>query len=229
MANILIVEDSEDLAFGLSRSLEEAGHAVEVAPDGATGARLAAERRPDLVLLDLMLPGMDGFRALEAIRRAGLTMPVIVLTARSAETDKVHGLRLGADDYVTKPFGLSELMARVTAQLRRAALPPVAAAEDEVLRFGDVEIQPAARTVTRRGERVALTPREYDLLVAFARRPGVVHSRVSLLRDVWGHAADVQTRTVDIHVAELRRKLEEDSSAPRHLVTVWKAGYRLEP
>jgi DNA-binding response OmpR family regulator len=228
MAHILVVEDNEDLAFGLSRSLEGEGHTVDVAPDGLTGARLATERRPALVLLDLMLPGMDGFRTLETIRGAGLTMPVIVLTARGAEVDKVHGLRLGADDYVTKPFGLSELMARVAAQLRRAGAGG-ANAPAGTLRFADVEIQPAARTVTKGGARVALTPREYELLLAFVRRPGVVHTRVALLRDVWGHAADVMTRTVDIHVAELRRKLEDDSAAPRHFVTVWKAGYRFEP
>jgi DNA-binding response OmpR family regulator len=229
MAHILVVEDNEDLAFGLSRSLEGEGHTVDVAPDGPAGARLAAERRPALVLLDLMLPGMDGFRTLEAIRRAGLTMPVIVLTARGAEVDKVHGLRLGADDYVTKPFGLSELLARVAAQLRRAGAPAAPPPAAEPLRFADVEIHPAARVVTKGGARVALTPREYDLLVAFVRRPGVVHTRVALLRDVWGHAADVVTRTVDIHVAELRRKLEDDAAAPRHFVTVWKSGYRFEP
>ncbi len=232
MAHILIVEDNEDLAFGLSRSLEDAGHTVEVAADGATGARLAARRRPGLVLLDLMLPGMDGFRTLEAIRGAGLTMPIIVLTARSAETDKVHGLRLGADDYVTKPFGLSELMARVAAQLRRAAtVAPLdaVAAGDTVLRFGDVEVHPAARIVTKGGARVALKPREYELLLAFLQRPGVVHTRVALLRAVWEHSADVQTRTVDLHVAELRRKLEDEPASPRHFVTVWKAGYRFDP
>ena len=232
MAHILIVEDNEDLAFGLSRSLEDAGHTVEVAADGPTGARLAAERRPGLVLLDLMLPGMDGFRTLEAIRAAGLTMPIIVLTARSAETDKVHGLRLGADDYVTKPFGLSELMARVAAQLRRAAtVAPLSAvaADDTVLRFADVEVHPAARIVTKAGTRVALAPREYELLVAFLQRPGVVHTRVALLRAVWEHSADVQTRTVDLHVAELRRKLEDEPGSPRHFVTVWKAGYRFDP
>jgi two-component system response regulator MtrA len=204
---------------------------VDVAADGPAGARLAAERGPALVLLDLMLPGMDGFRTLETIRRAGLTMPVIVLTARGAETDKVHGLRLGADDYVTKPFGLSELMARVAAHLRRAAAAGVAAAAPagDVLRFANIEVQLAAHVVTKGSARVALTPREYDLLVAFVRRPHVVHSRVALLRDVWGHAADVMTRTVDIHVGELRRKLEDDPAAPRHFVTVWKAGYRFEP
>jgi DNA-binding response OmpR family regulator len=231
MAHILIVEDNEDLAFGLSRSLEGEGHTVDVASDGRSGARLAAERRPALVLLDLMLPELDGFHTLEVMRRAGLTMPVIILTARGAEVDKVHGLRLGADDYVTKPFGLSELMARVAAQLRRAstAAAPEAERASDLLRFADVEIQPAARLVHKAGARVALTPREYDLLLAFVRRPGVVHSRVSLLRDVWGHAADVMTRTVDIHVAELRRKLEDNAAAPRHFVTVWKAGYRFEP
>ncbi len=231
MAHILVVEDNEDLAFGLSRSLEGEGHTVEIAGDGADGARRAVERRPALVILDLMLPKMDGFRTLETMRQHGLTMPVILLTARGAETDKVHGFRLGADDYVTKPFGLSELLARVGAHLRRAAAP-AAAPEDpatETLRFADIAVQTAARIVTKGGERVALAPREYELLVAFLRHPGVVLSRIALLRDVWGHAPDVQTRTVDIHVAELRRKLEDAPHAPRHFVTVWKAGYRFDP
>jgi DNA-binding response OmpR family regulator len=226
MPLILVVEDNEDLAFGLSRSLEAEGHEVEVAADGVRGARLALERRPALVILDLMLPGADGYKTLETMRRAGLTMPVIILTARGEEADKVHGLRLGADDYVTKPFSLSELMARVAAQLRRAN---VAAPTAPTYQFSDVEIQPAARVVTRGGERVSLTPREYDLLLAFVQRPGVVLSRAALLREVWGHQADVLTRTVDIHVGELRRKLERDASVPRHLVTVWKAGYRFDP
>jgi two-component system response regulator MtrA len=230
MSLILIVEDNEDLAFGLSRTLEGEGYDVATAADGAGGVRLARDRRPALVILDLTLPGMDGFQALEAMRRDGLTMPVLVLTARGDEIDKVRGFRLGADDYVTKPFGLSELVARVAAHLRRAAgAPPGTSPAPVVHRFSDVEIQTAARIVTRAGQRVALTPREYELLVAFVERPGVVLSRTGLLREVWGHQADVMTRTVDIHVGELRRKLEATPSEPRHFVTVWKTGYRFDP
>jgi two-component system response regulator MtrA len=227
MAHILVVEDNEDLAFGLSRSLEGDGHLVEVAPDGAAGVRLAREKEPQLVILDLMLPKMDGYHTLEAIRRAGLQMPVIILTARGEEADKVHGFRLGADDYVTKPFSLSELLARVKAHLRRSSAEPARPAES--YRFADVEVHPAARTVTRGGERVALTPREFDLLLAFVQRPGHVLSRVALLTEVWGAQPDVQTRTVDIHVGELRKKLEPVPAEPRHFVTVWKAGYRFDP
>jgi two-component system response regulator MtrA len=229
MTRILIVEDNEDLAFGLRRTLEDEGYAVEVASDGVRGSQRARDEKPDLVILDLMLPGMDGYRTLESIRGAGLQMPVIILTARGEEADKVHGFRVGADDYVTKPFGLSELLARVAAQLRRSRLPGGSAATSERYSFGDVEITPSARVVTKGGERVALTPREYDLLLALVQRPGVVLSRVTLLREVWGHQADVMTRTVDIHMGELRKKLEDIAAEPRHFVTVWKAGYRFDP
>jgi two-component system response regulator MtrA len=232
---ILLVEDNDDLAFGLRRTLEGEGYEVAVAADGPSGIRSGLAQRPDLVILDVMLPGVDGFGVLRALRDGGMSAPVLLLTARGDETDKVHGFRLGADDYVTKPFGLSELVARVGALLRRARaaeVPNASGAADapaEVLGFDDVAIDPRARVVTRRGERVALTPKEFDLLLTFVRRPGVVLSRVALLRDVWGHAADVMTRTVDIHVAELRRKLERVPARPRHLVTVWKAGYRFDP
>jgi len=240
--HILLVEDNDDLAFGLRRTLEGEGYDVAVAADGPSGIGAAVAQRPDLVILDVMLPGVDGFGVLRAIRERGVSAPVLMLTARGDETDKVHGFRLGADDYVTKPFGLSELVARVGALLRRARaaeapnvpnvpnVPTAAAAEsDETVGFDDVVIDPRARVVTRGGERVALTPKEFDLLLTFVRRPGVVLSRVALLRDVWGHSADVLTRTVDIHVAELRRKLERVPARPRHLVTVWKAGYRFDP
>jgi DNA-binding response OmpR family regulator len=229
MTRILIVEDNEDLAFGLRRTLEDEGYAVDVAADGLRGSQRARDEKPDLVILDLMLPGMDGYRTLESIRGAGLQMPVIILTARGEEADKVHGFRVGADDYVTKPFGLSELLARVSAQLRRSRLPGGSGAASERYAFSDVEIIPSARVVTKEGERVALTPREYDLLLALVQRPGVVLSRVTLLREVWGHQADILTRTVDIHVAELRRKLEDVPARPRYFVTVWKAGYRFDP
>jgi DNA-binding response OmpR family regulator len=229
MTRILIVEDNEDLAFGLRRTLEDEGYAVEVASDGLRGSQRARDEKPDLVILDLMLPGMDGYRTLESIRGAGLQMPVIILTARGEEADKVHGFRVGADDYVTKPFGLSELLARVSAQLRRSRLPGGSAATSERYSFSDVEITPSARIVTKAGERVALTPREYDLLLALVQRPGVVLSRVTLLREVWGHQADVMTRTVDIHMGELRKKLEDIPAEPKHFMTVWKAGYRFDP
>lgn len=228
MARILIVEDNADLAYGLRTGLEIEGYQVDVAGDGTSGLALAKETNPHLVILDLMLPGMDGYRVLRSLRDAGHDMPVLILTARGEETDKVLGFRLGADDYVTKPCGVLELLARVGALLRRArpheALPVPAPHE----RFGDVEINPASRQVTRSGKLVQLSPKEFDLLLALVRRRGAVASRLELLKEVWGHRVEVMTRTVDIHVAELRRKLEDDPSAPKHILTVWKAGYRLE-
>jgi two-component system response regulator MtrA len=229
--NILIVEDNPDLAYGLRTGLEIEGYEVAVAEDGETGLARAKQWLPDLVILDLMLPGMDGYRVLRSLRDDGLEMPVLILTARGQEADKVLGFRLGADDYVTKPCGVLELLARVGALLRRSRMSErtVHAGGEAIEHFGDVEINPASRTVTRRGEAVALSPKEFDLLLTLIRRRGAVASRVELLREVWGHRVEVMTRTVDIHIAELRRKLEDDPSAPRHILTVWKAGYRLEP
>jgi two-component system alkaline phosphatase synthesis response regulator PhoP len=225
MRRVLIVEDDPDLGFGLRTTLEIEGYTAEVAEDGLQGLRRAREDRPDLVILDLMLPGMDGYRVLRTLRAEGNRVPVLILTARGEEADKVLGFRSGADDYVTKPFGLLELLARVEALLRRAGggvaeAPPVD-------RFGEVEVDRAARTITRRGETVSLAPREFDLLLALYDRNGGVISRQELLREVWGHRGAVLTRTVDIHVAELRRKLEDDPAEPRHILTVWKKGYRL--
>lgn len=228
--NILIVEDNPDLAYGLRTGLEIEGYEVAVAEDGETGLARAKQWLPDLVILDLMLPGMDGYRVLRSLRDDGLEMPVLILTARGQEADKVLGFRLGADDYVTKPCGVLELLARVGALLRRSRMSErnAHAGGEAIERFGEVEINPASRTVTRRGEPVALSPKEFDLLLTLIRRRGAVASRVELLREVWGHRVEVMTRTVDIHIAELRRKLEDDPSAPRHILTVWKAGYRLE-
>jgi two-component system alkaline phosphatase synthesis response regulator PhoP len=225
MRRVLIVEDDPDLGFGLRTTLEIEGYEAEVAEDGPSGLRRAMEDRPDLVILDLMLPGMDGYRVLRALRAEGNRVPVLILTARGEEADKVLGFRSGADDYVTKPFGLLELLARVEALLRRAG--GGAAPESVIDRFGEVEMDRAARTVTRRGETVQLAPREYDLLLALYDRNGGVISRQDLLREVWGHRGAVLTRTVDIHVAELRRKLEDDPAEPQHILTVWKKGYRL--
>jgi len=229
MARILIVEDNPDLAYGLRTGLEIEGYEVQVAEDGEKGLDRARTWNPDLVMLDLMLPGMDGYRVLKTMREGGSDVPVLILTARGEEADKVLGFRLGADDYVTKPCGVLELLARVGALLRRSRMADHRSAGDGLERFGSVEINPASRTVTKEGIAVALSPKEFDLLLALVRRRGAVASRVELLREVWGHRVEVMTRTVDIHIAELRRKLEADPSQPRHILTVWKAGYRLEP
>jgi DNA-binding response OmpR family regulator len=225
MSRILIVEDNHDLAFGLRNNLEIEGYGVDVAADGVSGLAQARRASPDLIVLDLMLPGLDGYRVLRQLRDDGLSMPVLILTARGEEADKVLGFRLGADDYVTKPFGLLELLARVQALLRRSR----GADSHAIERFGAVEVSFSTREVRRGGELVALTPMEFDLLAALLRRRGAIVSRMELLTTVWGHASSVLTRTVDTHIGELRRKLEESPSAPRHILTVRKAGYRLAP
>jgi len=228
---ILVVEDNPDLAFGLRNNLEIEGYEVDVAEDGLTGLDLALRTAPDLLVLDLMLPGLDGYRVLQGLRQQGSAVPVLVLTARGDEADKVRGLKLGADDYMTKPFGLLELLARVEALLRRAAPPPSAAAPEAApapIRFGEVEIDRATRSVRLRGEEVALAPKELDLLLALIGRGGRIATRVELMREVWGHRAAIISRTVDTHVAELRRKLEHDPANPRHILTVRKAGYRFQ-
>ena len=227
MTRVLVVEDNANLAFGLTRSLESEGYEVEAAEDGSRGFELARSTNPDLVVLDLMLPGMDGYTILKKLRAEGKDVPVLILTARGEEADKVFGFRLGADDYVTKPFSLSELLARVQAILRRAKGSERRDGE-AVEEFGDVSINTLARSVKRGESEVALTPKEFDLLLALVRRRGAVASRLELLKEVWGHQAEVMTRTVDIHIAELRRKLEHDPSTPKHILTVWKAGYRLQ-
>jgi len=224
-ACILVVEDNPDLAYGLRNNLEIEGYRVDVADDGTKGLARARDARPDLIILDLMLPGLDGYRVLRTLRDEGRQMPILILTARGEEADQVRGLRLGADDYVTKPFGVLELLARVEALLRRSAPRDRAPALE---RFGAVEVLPAARTVLRDGHPIPLTPKEFDLLIALLRRQGAVATRMELLTEVWGYCAEVLSRTVDTHVAELRRKLEADPAAPRHILTVRKAGYRFE-
>jgi DNA-binding response OmpR family regulator len=227
VTRILIIEDNEDLAFGLRTTLEFDGYDVVVAPDGEEGLAAAARARPDLVVLDLMLPGLDGYGVLRELRRGGDAVPVLVLTARAEESDVVLGFDLGADDYVTKPFSTVELLARVRALLRRTT--PAAGGRTYRQRFGDVELDPASRSVRRAGRNVELTPKEFDLLLALVRRRGATATRTELLREVWAYEnTDILTRTVDIHVAELRRKLEDDPASPRHILTVRKVGYRLE-
>ncbi|MFN8669701.1 MAG: response regulator transcription factor [Gemmatimonadaceae bacterium] len=234
MTTILVVEDNERLATGLRSNLEFEGYRVVVAGTAQEGLALAQGEHPDLILLDLMLPDADGYRVLRDLRERGDDVPVLVLTALGEEADKVRGFRFGADDYVTKPFGLMELLARVDALLRRArrdgrdaaAAPAPAAA---LQRFGDVVVDPSTRTVRRDGREVALRPKEFDLLHALLARNGELATRLDLLREVWGYDDSVMSRTVDTHIAELRRKLERDPSSPRHILTVLKVGYRLQP
>ena len=225
MTRILIVEDNEDLARGLANNLEIEGFDSVVAADGTTGLALARQRHPDLIILDLMLPGMDGYRVLSTLRDEGDTVPVLILTARTTEQDKVRGFREGCDDYVTKPFGLLELLGRVQALLRRSSKSN--GREPSSFRFGDVEIVPGTHDVLRDGKPVLLRPKEFELLMALVRRKGNVVPRLDLLREVWGYGADVVSRTVDTHVGELRRKLEDDPARPKHILTVRKSGYRL--
>ena len=220
MSHILVVEDNAELAFGLRNNLEIEGYSVEVAGDGGAGFEAAKQRPPDLVILDLMLPELDGFRVLEKIRgEARLAMPILILTARGEENDKVRGLKMGADDYVTKPFGLLEVLARVEALLRRGPGTD---------RFGDIVVDRSGRTVLRGGEAVELAPKEFDLLLELLAHRNAVVSRNDLMKRVWGYADSVITRTVDTHIAELRRKLENYPADPKHIITIRKVGYRLK-
>lgn len=231
MARLLLIEDNDDLAFGVRAVLEFEGYEVEVAADGAAGLARAREFSPDLIILDLMLPEMGGYDVLRELRADGFLTPVLILTARSQESDVLMGFNLGADDYVTKPFSTSELAARVHALLRRVRQGKTPESGSPRLeRFGDVEVNPSTRMVLKGGQPVEMTPKEFDLLMALLLRRGAVASRTELLKEVWRYGnAQVMTRTVDVHIAELRRKLEEDPSEPRHILTARKAGYRLEP
>ena len=224
MANLLLVEDNADLAYGLRNNLEIDGHSVDTVDSGEAALEHVRRRVPDLIVLDLMLPNLDGYQVLRRLRADGHEMPVLILTARTQEADKVLGFRLGADDYVTKPFGVLEVLARITALLRRANRY---ASLKAVERFGDIEVNRDTRIVTRAGTPVELSPMEFALLVALMARRGATVSRLDLLQEVWGHSAAVVTRTVDTHIAELRRKLEAHPAHPVHILTVRKVGYRL--
>ena len=226
-AQILLVEDNEDLASGIRHNLELEGYEVRWAGDGPSGLAAARSEPPDLLILDVMMPGLDGFQVLHALRQEGFDRPVLFLTARGAEADKVRGFRLDASQYVTKPFGLLELLERIRSILR-AHSPTASSGRTTPIRFGDVVVDTAARTVHRSDVEVSLTPKAFDLLLALVANEGKVMSRQDLLVDVWGHRAAVVTRTVDSHVSELRQKLEHDAAHPQHIHTVWKVGYRFE-
>ncbi len=220
-ARILVVEDDASILLGLRLSLEREGYEVTVAEDGSSGLDLATERRWDLIILDIMLPRVNGYEILSALRRGRHDTPVLVLSARSAETDLVMGLDLGADDYVTKPFALGELLARVRAMLRRRR------AGDGPWRVGDLEIDEATREVRRAGEPVELTSTEFDVLAVLLRARGRVLTREQIVDAVWGPGHHGTLRTVDNFVAQLRAKLEEDPARPTVLLTARGVGYRL--
>jgi two-component system, OmpR family, response regulator ResD len=223
--SILVVDDEPTITDVVSRYLERAGYATHVAADGPDALRIAGESRPDLVVLDLMLPGMDGLEVLRRLREHE-RVSVILLTAKGEHADRIIGLRLGADDYVVKPFSPAELVARVDAVLRRVDSSPRL---EEPIGFDDLELDPVARRVTVRGEEVQLTAREYELLLHFVRHPGQVFSRDQLMDAVWQYSFYTDTSTVTVHMRRLRAKIEAEPSSPRWLQTVWGVGYRFQP
>jgi len=225
---VLVVDDEPIVRDVLTRYLSKGGFQVDSAKDGEGALDAFASNRPDLVLLDLMLPGVDGIEVFTRIR-ADHDTPVIMLTAKGEETDRVVGLEIGADDYIAKPFSPREVVARVRAVLRRSPAATGDERDDRPIRFDGGEIDPAARTVTVRGRPVALTPKEFDLLLFLAQNPGRVFGRLDLLEELWDFAFDGDPATVTVHVRRLREKIERDPSRPGHLVTVWGAGYRFDP
>ncbi|HEY0306139.1 MAG TPA: response regulator transcription factor [Longimicrobiales bacterium] len=231
MTRILVVEDSPDLAFGLRTNLEIEGYDIRVAGDGRAALRDFDEFRPDLVVLDLMIPELNGYGVLQTLRERGNNVPVLILSATAEEAAKIRGFRLGADDFVTKPFSVLELLARIEALLRRvrsAETIKLDPATQSAIRFGAVEIDLTSRRVYRLGRLIDLSPKAYDLMIALMNHRGGVVRREDLLREVWGHRREISTRTVDAHIVELRRELEEDAANPRHFLTVRKAGYRFQ-
>ena len=226
---VLVVDDEPMVRDVLARYLARDGFEVQTAGDGEAALAAFEADRPDLILLDLMLPRIDGFEVFRRLRESGATSPVIMLTARGEVTDRIVGLQIGADDYVSKPFSPKEVVARVRAVLRRSR---DAAGEDDrtdPLRFGELEIDARTREVRTRGAPVGLTPKEFDLLHLLASSPRTVFSRYRLLDQLWDVAFQGDPATVTVHVRRIREKVEADPSRPRHLVTVWGAGYRFEP
>lgn len=225
---VLIVDDEPGISRLISMYLEREGFQTSSVRTGAEALEAMQSASPSLVVLDIMLPDIDGWEVCREIRRTS-DVPIIMLTAREGDEDKIVGLEIGADDYVTKPFVPRELVARVKAILRRARPPAPAQAPDEaVMDFGEMTINPAKREVCLNGEPIQLRAKEYDLLVELARRPGVVFSREKLLQDVWGYDFYGDSGTIDVHVRRLRAKLNDDSSNPRFIETVWGVGYRLK-
>ena len=232
--SLLVVDDEPTITDVLSRYLQRAGYETRVAADGPQALELAGDRRPDLVVLDLMLPGLDGLevmRLLQALDEGSVRprVPIILLTARGEESDRVVGLRLGADDYVVKPFSPNELVARVDAVLRRSDPGGRGEEPESPIELGDLRIEPETRRAFVRGDESVLTQREFDLLLFLARHPGRVFSREQLMDAVWQYSFYSDTSTVTVHVRRLRSKIEADPAEPQHLQTVWGVGYRFQP
>ncbi|MEW6250497.1 MAG: response regulator transcription factor [Planctomycetota bacterium] len=227
MARIVIIEDEPDLAMGLRDNLEFEHHEVAHAPNGATGLRLVAARPTDLVLLDLMLPDIDGFEVCRRLRSGGYTMPIIMLTARSQEIDKVRGLELGADDYVTKPFSLRELLARVHAALRRAQQTTTSAPQRTRFKLGDRQVDLVRQVVKTPAGELPLGYYEAEILRMLHEHAGEAVARQDMLVRIWGVGVGPADRTVDNHIVSLRRKLEPDPAKPRHILTAHAVGYKL--
>jgi len=222
-ARILVVDDEPQIRRALTTNLTTRGYRVDVAETGEQALQLAADHHPDLVIVDLGLPGIDGIDVIRGLR-GWSSVPIVVLSVRDGERDKIDALDAGADDYVTKPFGIGELLARVRAALRRS----VPADEAPIVHAGDLTIDLVAKTVTRAGEPIALTPIEWRLIDVLARNPGKLVTQRQLLQTVWGPAYETETNYLRVHFTHLRRKLETDSSRPRHLITEPGMGYRFE-
>jgi len=223
-AKILIIEDAADLAKGLKINLEAEGYAVSWAATGKDGLRKSLAEEPDLVILDVMLPEMDGFEVCREMRKKGLRAPVIMLTAKSEEVDKVVGLEVGADDYVTKPFSVRELLARIRAHLRRAK--SAGPAVPRIYRFGKVEVDFGRFKLVKRGREIDLTSLEIAILKFLIAHRGEVVTREALLEKIWGYETFPTTRTIDNHILKLRKKIEDDPARPRHLLSIYGEGYR---
>ena len=227
MTHVLIVEDDEAMSVALRDGFEYEGYSVSVAKDGEAGLELATTATPDLILLDVMLPKMTGLDICKQLRGNGSAVPIIMLTARGQEIDKVLGLKLGADDYITKPFGFMELLARAEAVLRRSTVSlQTAASPPDVYRFGDVIIDFKRHEATKGGEPIDLSPREFQLLAYFIEHKGEIVTREKLLDAVWDYNAIPFTRTVDMHIAKLRKKVEDNPGDPKYVVTVHRLGYK---
>ncbi len=231
-ASILVAEDQADIRELLEMNLRNAGYQVTAVADGSTALAQQIAQPRELLVLDLMMPGLDGLEGCKARRARGSAAPILMLTAKSTELDRVLGLELGADDYLTKPFSLAELLARVKALLRRAELLRVAQAQStgsttSVIHNGELEIQPAKRQVRYRGAAIDFTALEFDLLLHFASNPGLVFSRAQLLDAVWGYSHDGYEHTVTTHINRLRTKLESDPMRPELILTVRGAGYKM--
>ena len=225
---ILIVEDDKPLLDVLKYQLGKEGYNVVTALDGSQGLEVARSSRPDVILLDIMLPKMDGFEVCRVLRKE-MTVPILMLTAKDSEIDKIVGLEIGADDYLTKPFSMRELVARIRAMLRRSEMVETKpTGQGRPIKVGDIEIDTARRRVSVSGSTLKLTAKEFDLLLFLAENKGIVFSREQLLDRVWGYDYPGDTRTVDVHVRWLREKIETDPGKPRYLITVRGVGYKLE-